>query len=285
MLEIVLINPGASQAIYQGLSDEFTAVEPPTWTRMIAGYLHNNDYSVAIIDQEAEALSVKEVVRRIRTLDPVLAAIVVVGHQPSASTQQMAGASELAKEGLGVPTIMVGHHPSALPERTLVEESIDYVCDGEGPLTLAALLDDVPLNEIPGLVWRGDSGDIWKNPRAPLLPVDELVGNVWDLLPMERYRAHNWQCLNGTDRSPYASIYTSLGCPFKCSFCMINIFQHTNRYRMRSPKSVIAEIEMLYTDYGVRTFKIADEMFVLNDRHVQDICEGLAAKSFADELN
>ena len=285
LLEIVLINPGASQAIYQGLSDEFTAVEPPTWTRMIAGYLHNNDYSVAIIDQEAEALSVKEVVRRIRTLDPVLAAIVVVGHQPSASTQQMAGASELAKEGLGVPTIMVGHHPSALPERTLVEESIDYVCDGEGPLTLAALLDDVPLNEIPGLVWRGDSGDIWKNPRAPLLPVDELVGNVWDLLPMERYRAHNWQCLNGTDRSPYASIYTSLGCPFKCSFCMINIFQHTNRYRMRSPKSVIAEIEMLYTDYGVRTFKIADEMFVLNDRHVQDICEGLAAKSFADELN
>ncbi|KKL76034.1 hypothetical protein LCGC14_2048900, partial [marine sediment metagenome] len=284
MPEIVLINPGAAQAIYQGLSDEFTAVEPPTWLRMIAGYLRNNDYSIEIIDQEAEALSVQEVADRVRTLDPALIAIVVVGHQPSASTQQMAGASELVKADFGVPTIMVGHHPSALPERTLVEESTDYVCDGEGPLTLAALLDDVPLNQVPGLVWQSN-GDIWKNPRAPLIPVDELVGNVWDLLPMERYRAHNWQCLDGSDRLPYASIYTSLGCPFKCSFCMINVFQHVNRYRMRKPKSVVAEIEMLYTDYGVRTFKIADEMFVLNDRHVMEICEGLAKKSFVDELN
>ena len=285
MSEIVLINPGATQAIYQGLSDEFTAVEPPTWARMIAGYLRNNNHSVEIIDQEAEGLSVQKVVERVKILDPLLAAIVVVGHQPSASTQQMVGASELATALHDVPTIMVGHHPSALPELTLTEEDVDYVCDGEGPLTLMALLDDVPLHEVPGLVWRGHSGDILKNSRAPLLPVDELVGNVWDLLPMESYRAHNWQCLDGIDRMPYASIYTSLGCPFKCSFCMINVFQHVNRYRMRKPKSVVAEIEMLYADYGVRTFKIADEMFVLNDRHVTEICEGLAEKSFVDELN
>ena len=283
MSEIVLINPGASQAIYQGLADEFTAVEPPAWLRMIAGWLRNNDYSVAIIDQEAEGLSHQEVARRVKEFSPLLIAIVVVGHQPSASTQQMAGASALAKVLPGL-VIMVGHHPSALPERTLSEENVSYVCDGEGPLTLASLLNGDPLEDVPGLVWR-QRDNVRKNPRAPLLHINELAGNVWDLLPMERYRAHNWQCLDGSDRSPYASIYTTLGCPFKCSFCMINVFQHTNRYRMRSPKSVVAEIEMLYADYGVRTIKIADEMFVLNERHVREICEGLAAKSFVDELN
>ncbi len=287
MSDIVLINPGATKDIYQGLSDEFTAIEPPTWVRMIAGWLRDRDYKVAIIDQEAEALSTDDIKIRLEKMGNPLTAIVVSGHQPSASTQQMVGAHAIADAiGSQCTTIMVGNHPSALPERTLAEESVEFVCDGEGPLTISAILDGVSVADVPGLVWAFDPKlDRVCNPRAPLIPVDELNGNVWDLLPMDRYRAHNWQCFDGSPRQPYASIYTSLGCPFKCSFCMINVFQHVNRYRMRTPKNVVAEIEMLYTDHGVRTFKIADEMFVLNDQHVTKICEGLVEKPFVDELN
>jgi radical SAM superfamily enzyme YgiQ (UPF0313 family) len=195
----------------------------------------------------------------------------------------MTGASLLAGSLPG-SVIMVGPHPSALPERTLREDNVSCVCDGEGPWTLAGLLDGKPLAHVPGLVWW-ECDSVVTNPRAALLPIDELTGDVWDLLPMDRYRAHNWQCFDGSPRAPYASIHTSLGCSFKCSFCMINVFQHTNRYRMRSAESVVAEIGMLYSKYGVRTFKIADEMFVLNDRHVREICEGLAAKPFAEEIS
>ena len=42
----------------------------------------------------------------------------------------------------------------------------------------------------------------------------------WRKLNMGRYRAHNWHCLDGSPRSPYASIYTSLGCPFDCYYCL-----------------------------------------------------------------
>lgn len=287
MPEIVLINPGATQAIYQGLSDKFTAIEPPTWVRMIAGWLRDRGYKIAIIDQEAEALDTDDILARLEKMGNPLVAIIVSGHQPSASTQQMVGAHAIADAiGSQCLTIMIGNHPSALPERTLAEEPVEFVCDGEGPLTIAAILDGVPIVDVPGLVWAVDPKlDRVCNPRAPLIPMDELHGDVWDLLPMDRYRAHNWQCFDGSPRQPYASIYTSLGCPFKCSFCMINVFQHINRYRMRKPKNVVAEIEILYTDHLVRTFKIADEMFVLNDQHVTEICEGLAEKPFVDELN
>jgi len=126
------------------------------------------------------------------------------------------------------------------------------------------------------------------NPRAPLITdLDrDLHGEVWHLLPMDRYVAHNWQCLDDlASRKPYASIYTTLGCPFQCSFCCINAPFATNRYRMRSPAKVVAEIEHLYATYGIKTLKIIDEMFVLNDRHVRAICEQLGAKPFASELN
>ena len=54
---------------------------------------------------------------------------------------------------------------------------------------------------------------------------------------------------------------------------------------MRSPDAVVGEIKCLYETYVIKTFKIIDEMFVLNDRHVAAICNGLAAQDFAPELN
>ena len=286
MTDVVLINPGAQRQIYSTLAETQTAIEPPTWCRMIAGWLRDRGYGVAIIDQEAMEISADEVAEKVDELAPRLVAIVVSGHQPSASTQQMVGAREVV-DALpfyrNPPKIMVGNHPSALPRATLGLEAIKYVCDGEGPATIAGLLDGKSEVEIPGLVW-GFSADM-RTLNAPLIPIDELHGDVWDLLPMDRYRAHTWQCLDGSPRSPYASVYTSLGCIYKCSFCMINIFQHTNKYRKRTPRKVVDQIDALYVGYGVRTLKIADEMFVLAPKHYMAICEGLAALPYADELN
>jgi radical SAM superfamily enzyme YgiQ (UPF0313 family) len=81
-------------------------------------------------------------------------------------------------------------------------------------------------------------------------------------------------------RQPYASIYTSLGCPYKCSFCCINAPFGANRYRMRSPKAVAEEIDLLHSKYGVKTIKIIDEMFVLNERHVLALCDELIARNY-----
>lgn len=283
MTDVVLINPGASRTIYQNLSDDLSAIEPPTWVRMIAGWLIDKGFDVAILDQDAWRWTPEEVAEQIRKLNPRLVAIIVSGQQPSASTQQMTGASLLSKAIQGVPKIMVGNHPSALPVRTLLEDDVDYVCDGEGPLTISGLLKGDPLESIPGLVWK--NGTVVQNPRAGLIPIDELHGDVWGLLPMDQYRAHTWQCLDGSPRQPYASIYTTLGCPFKCSFCCINAFQHSSNYRRRTPSMVVEQVKHLHQMYGVTTFKIADEMFVLDPSHYLPICEGLAALPFANELN
>jgi radical SAM superfamily enzyme YgiQ (UPF0313 family) len=283
VVDVVLINPGASRTIYQNLSDDLSAIEPPTWCRMIAGWLIDKGFHVEILDQDAWRWTPEEVYEHVKKLNPRLVAIVVSGQQPSASTQQMTGASLLAKAIQGYPKIMIGNHPSALPERTLFEEDVDYVCDGEGPITLIGLLNNEHLPHIDGLVWWDNA--IVKNRRAPLIPIDELHGDVWGLLPMSQYRAHTWQCLDGSTRQPYASIYTTLGCPFKCSFCCINVFQHSSTYRRRTPAKVVEQVKHLYQVYGVKTFKIADEMFVLDPSHYLPICEGLAALPFADELN
>src|SRR5215468_9414442 len=88
-LDLVLINPGSRTQVYQSLGSKLAAVENPVWAGLMATFCRRKGLSVAIIDAEAEELVAAEVAERVQDLDPVLAAVVVYGHQPSASTQIM----------------------------------------------------------------------------------------------------------------------------------------------------------------------------------------------------
>ena len=287
-IDLLLVNPNCRSTIYQNLGTSLTAIEPPLWCRLIAGYVKDRGFTVEILDAEALEIEISELPALVAQSSPRLLAMVAFGHQPSASTQQMVGVQttclELREKGIDIPTIVVGGHAAALPEQTLLEEPVDFVCNSEGPITICQLLSELSMKtpafeKVEGLVWQRDQ-EIFSNP-APTLIKDvenELHGNVWEMLPMEKYRAHNWQCFGNLEsRQPYASIYTSLGCPYKCVFCCINAPFGTNRYRMRKPDSVVKEIKFLYEVYGIKTFKIIDEMFVLNEKHVTEICDGLIA--------
>jgi radical SAM superfamily enzyme YgiQ (UPF0313 family) len=258
------------------------------WSRLVAGYIRDKGYSVDIIDAEAERLTPEIVADSVVLAGTRLVCIAVYGHQPSASTQQMVDARKIAKAikkaNGDIPIIMVGGHISALPLRTIQEEPIDYACVGEGPVTIHGLLEGLlPNEEIPGLVWMRNPDDFVVNSSAPLLDLSELKGDVWSLLPMDLYKAHNWQVMGKiSSRQPYASIYTSLGCTFACSFCCINAPFGSRKYRMRDPKDVVKEVAFLYSEYGVRTIKIIDEMFVLNEKHYTAICEGLIELNIPD---
>src|ERR1700686_4002198 len=86
-LDLVLVNPGSRTKIYQSLGARLTAVENPVWAGLIATFVRNKGFSGAIVDAEADELTPEETAERVKSLDPTLVAIVVYGHQPSASTQ------------------------------------------------------------------------------------------------------------------------------------------------------------------------------------------------------
>jgi radical SAM superfamily enzyme YgiQ (UPF0313 family) len=281
--------------VYQKLAGELAAMEPPVWACLIASHARVRGLSVEIVDAEAEGLSPEEVAERVAGEAPTLVAVVVYGHQPSASTQHMpaAGAvcAAIKRRDPGLRVLLVGGHVAALPERTLREEEADFVCDGEGPTTtvdLAIALGEAggDVSKVRGLWYRDESGTARSTPPAAnVADLDrEMPRLTWDLLPMRRYRAHNWHCFGGIAREPYAAVYTTLGCPYRCTFCciqapfkrgesLLKLAPQANSYRMWSPSAVVGQIDHLVEVYGVRNIKIADEMFVLNPKHVDGICD------------
>jgi len=291
--DLVLVNPSSRRRVYQSLGAELAAIEPPVWAGLMANFVRRHGYRVTIIDAEAEGLTAEETAQRIVELEPTLTAVVAYGHQPSASTQTMPAAGAVCKAikaiAPGMTLLLLGGHVAALPQRTLEEEEVDFVAGGEGLYTLIDLLAALKAvnpdwRQIRDL-WYHDGAAVRFTSATPLVAdLDlNLPGIAWDLLPMDRYRAHNWHCLGEPDRQPYAAIYTTLGCPYKCSFCCIQApFKSgeaaagrstANSYRFWSPRHVVDQLEVLATRYGVRHVKLADEMFVLNRRHVAAICD------------
>ncbi len=300
-VDLLLINPANRKRIYQSLSNTMSAIEPPVWAGLMATFARQKGLSVAIIDCSAENLSPEETAQQVEALNPLLTSIVVYGQQPSASTQVMPGASAVCnaiKALMPEQTVMmVGGHVAALPQRTLDEESADFVAGGEGLHTMLELVQalkakDEGYHKVPDLWYRANGGVHFTNP-APLLQDlnGEMPGIAWDLLPMDKYRAHNWHCFDGLEREPYAAIYTTLGCPYHCSFCCIQapfksgekvlgFKESINSYRFWDPKVVVDQIDILVNQYGVRNIKIADEMFVLNHRHITSICDLIIARGY-----
>ena len=291
-MDVLIINPNTINQVYQNLGNQLAAIETPIWAGLLANFLRWRNYDVAVLDAEAEGLMFDETAQRIPVYKPRLIVITVYGHQPSASTQNMEAASVLARTikttEPGSKILLVGNHISALPKRTLSEEEADFVCQGEGPYTIAGLLsinmnDPVQYAKVPGLWYRMNGQPYFSYP-APLVPQKrltiELPGVAYDLLPMDKYRAHNWHCFGAIQkRQPYASLYTSLGCPFRCNFCCINAVFGKPGYRYWEPQLIVEQFDLLALKHNVRNIKIADELFVLNENHFLPICKLLAERN------
>jgi len=294
--EVLVVKPADQKNIYGGLDAfQLTAYEPPLWTALLAGCIRDAGYRVMVLDAEVEHFSAEAVAKRMIELKPLLTIFSVSGTNPSASTQNMLAlrrivnqCRELEDEHINI--LAHGIHVSALPERTLKEEQIDFVCCGEGFYTIPALIAAIQakavsrseLSKIPGLCFRDGDAIVKTQPAPVCKELDALPMAAWDLLPMERYRAHNWHCFDHlSERQPYGVIWTALGCPFRCHFCCINtMFNHKPGIRYRSPEHVIREIDYLVNSYQIKNFKIEDELFALNEERVTRICELLIERNY-----
>lgn len=304
-MDALFINPDSSVQAYQDLAETYSAIEPPTWALLLAESCRSKGFSVGILDCDAERLSLADSVARVEVLAPRLVVFVVYGQNPNSGTTSMIGALGLAKalkvKHPNVRIAFVGSHTSALPREVLAQECVDIVLLNEGVYALHNLLASNLTSDLPTIKGIG-----FKNPDPVLNAPESVVpqsrmdidmpGYAWDLLPyrdkpLDLYRAHFWHAdFDHGKRTPFAAIYTSLGCNFGCNFCMINIVNRNNNddyvtaadsrgMRFWSPEWVIREMQKL-SDMGVKTLRLSDEMFFLNRKHYVPILEQIIERDF-----
>jgi anaerobic magnesium-protoporphyrin IX monomethyl ester cyclase len=146
------------------------------------------------------------------------------------------------------------------------------------------------LSHIAGLAYR--DGDGWRlnpaDPRDLQWDLDGLPMPAWDLLPNDRYwtiaRPHGGAFGPGAEVR-YASMMTSLGCPFHCAYCHIageqegSIAGTIGKYRIKSDDRVLAELEIL-KGLGVRELFIEDDSLLGQKRRSLRLLEKIRGVGF-----
>lgn len=307
LMDVLFINPDSSAKAYQDLAKVYSAIEPPTWSLLLAESCRSKGFGVGVLDCDAERLSLDAAVRRVEEAAPRMVVFVVYGQNPNSGTTSMIGALALASAVKSatpaMPVVFVGSHTSALPREVLENDCVDIVLLNEGVYALHNLLRSnlrSDLSSIKGVGYKDDDGAARLNAPEIVVPQErmdeDLPGYAWDLLPyrekpLDLYRAHFWHAgFDHDQRTPFAAIYTSLGCQFSCEFCMINIVNrvdnsdgvdasHSRGMRFWSPEWVSREMAKL-ADLGVRTLRISDEMFFLNRRYYIPILQNVVDSGY-----
>ena len=306
-MDVLFVTPDSSAKAYQGLAESYAAIEPPTWSLLLAESCRSKGYCVGILDCVAERLGLEASVKRIEDSRAKLILFVLYGQNPNSGTTSMIGAKILAdaikEAGTATPIAYVGSHISALPKEVLSLSSTDIVFLNEGVYALQNLLASnmaSDLSKIKGIGYKSHDGEPVLNAPEQIVPQErmdiDLPGYAWDLLPyhkkpLDLYRAHFWHAgFNKSKRTPFAAIYTSLGCRFACNFCMINIVNridnadhinasHSRAMRFWSPQWVAREMRKL-ADLGVETLRISDEMFFLNRKYYLPVLQNCIDEAF-----
>src|SRR3989339_263213 len=147
--------------------------------------------------------------------------------------------AKIIKENCGAKIIMVGPHVSALPEETLTESKgmVDVAAIGEYDYTVRDIVNSYPnLEGVPGIAYYKEGKPVRTTPRPLIANLDDLPFPAWHHLDLMKY-------FDGGKMYPYIDMISGRGCPNACIFCLWPQTMHGFKYRFRSPKNVVDEIE------------------------------------------
>ena len=248
-MKVLLINPNSSFDLYKEVGGNL----PPMGLAYLASVLQNQGHTVTIRDLEVEPSD---------NLEFDQYDLLGIGSLTPQFNNAIKVAREAKKENL--PVVMGSYHPTFMDQEALETGVVDYIVRGEGEYIMEDLVNTLEQagkpEDVKGVSYM-KNGSVIRTPAAPFIrDLDNLPLPARDLLPLDKYDIT-------IENHKAASVISSRGCPFNCSFCSSSIFGGL-KWRSRSPESLTEEIKHLKQQYGYQAFYFMDDNFTLRPGRV-----------------
>jgi radical SAM superfamily enzyme YgiQ (UPF0313 family) len=285
-MRVCLINPPRIQPKAWGKPNVF----PPIVLASVAALLEKK-HTVSIIDAPTEGwrnlaeldeskyrvgLSSENIAERVRQWSPEVVVVEIPFSGWSRTAFDVVRAVKAVDSKISV--VLMGQHPTARPEACLSEPGVDFVVVGEPENTVSELVDALALGKqdfrsVDGLGFNENGKAVLTGKRAFIEDLDSLPFPARHLLPMNVYNeAVKENPLRGEISKPWTIVTTTRGCPYSCVFCSVCILWG-RRWRARSPKNVVNELEHVVKTFGVKQVDFYDENMTLDRKRMAEICD------------
>lgn len=263
----------------------------PLWLAYVAGVVEDAGYEVMLLDSCAEEYDRKKTYEIAQQFQPDL--IVLDTSTPSIYNDVEIG-GELKDIFPQSFIVLMGTHPTALPEETLkLSSKIDAVVVGEAEFTILELANALnakkaspitkeTLSSIRGISFNSGDG-INSNPKRPRIEsLDELPFLSKVYKKHLNYRNYFFSAAE----YPMIMLITGRGCPAHCHFCVYPQTMHSHKYICRSIENIIEEIKYIKTEFpDVKSIGFEDDTFTFNKKRTQMFCEKMIEAGLHDSFN
>jgi len=256
--------------ILEGLSPEESSFEnrvTPLDLAIIGAVLEKEGHQVKILDALALQLDKFSIIKEVENFNPNMICFTTFdrcrwGVDSANELIQSINFNSKTKIGL-----FWSYKPDLMVSLMKRNRNIDFSIYGDPEFTLLDFANNVPLNEINGLIHRQKSKIIVNSPRAPIKSMDELPFPARHLIDQSVYKRLPHELI----REPCFDVIASRGCPYQCIFCLLNVIWGNAR-TARSPEKVIEEIKLLKAQ-GARQIHFHDLTFTIDRNWVIKLCE------------
>lgn len=228
-------------------------------------------HQVTVVDCQAEKLTYETFKSRIAQIPSDVIGVTATTLLYKSAMKLITIAKQVQPHAV---TMLGGSHGTFWDTNALNEyPALDIVVRREGETTFIELLDKLQaktsLSNVLGITFRNKDGKIIQTPDRPYIEnLDALPFPAHHLLPLESLKRM------GKILFPLIS---SRGCVYWCDFCS-TVRMFGRGYRMRSPKNVVDEMQLVHDKYGVDQVTFYDDAFTVDRDRVMKICEELHAR-------
>ena len=271
-MKVLLVNPSLNRKRL-GSYWRFTTAVPPTGLTYLGAVLEQDGFEVRVYDQHAVHATNDDLMDIMELYRPD-----IVGFSCLTFVMEtVEDAARLIRQKFPKVKILAGNiHATYFPRELLENGIADYVIREEGEEAILAICREIREDRDPvavngTTVW--DNGEIRHNPTPAMIDLDQLPYPAWHMLDGYSYVPDPLNLAPLQSKAQPLAIQASRGCPFACTFCSQDTMY--KRVRIRSPESVVNEMEYVHKRYGTTVFGFIDAIFPLSPKQ---------GHAFADEM-
>lgn len=268
-MRVLLVNPSDTMQEIMGGARVFVHRTEPLGILYIAAVLEADGHEVEVIDAWAGDLSLDDVAAKVLARRWDLLGINTL----TSSGEWVYRLCKRIKAARPDGRILLGNvHASVYADFFLTQGCCDYVAHGEAEYVTRDLCRALDrggrLADVGGISLLVDGRPRRTGPGVVPLDLDALPLPARHLVDMDRYTSRHFVTKIDAAGS-YRVMLATRGCPFACTFCVVNADRN---YRLRSPASVVDEMELLVRRYNASFIEFLDPLFTVNKRHVIEVC-------------